>query len=131
MADRTSLEKKTAAPEDPAAVEEASAAEEAAAAQKCGACVRYKATPRDAAEKKRLVHRLNRLSGQISGIRRMIEEDRYCGDVLTQIAAAESALQNVGYLVLRSHMETCVVEAVRSGDTQIVDEAVDLMKKLK
>ena len=61
----------------------------------------------------------------------MLEENRYCGDVLTQVAAVESALQSFGYLVLKEHMETCVVEHIQAGNTQIVDEAVELIKKLK
>ena len=55
----------------------------------------------------------------------------YCGDILTQVAAVESALQSFGYLILHDHLETCVVEEIRKGNTQIVEEAVDLMKKLK
>lgn len=69
--------------------------------------------------------------GQLGGISKMLEENRYCGDVLTQVAAVESALQSFGYLVLKEHMETCVVEHIQAGNTQIVDEAVELIKKLK
>lgn len=80
---------------------------------------------------KSLKNRLNRIIGQLGGIRTMLDDNRYCGDILTQVAAAESALQSFGYLVLREHMETCVVEEIRDGNTAIVDEAVELMKKLK
>ena len=61
----------------------------------------------------------------------MLEENRYCGDILTQIAAVESALQSFGYIVLKEHMETCVVEEIRSGNEQILEEAIELVKKLK
>ena len=61
----------------------------------------------------------------------MVEGNRYCGDILTQVAAVESALQSFGYLILHDHLETCVVEEIRKGNTQIVEEAVDLMKKIK
>ncbi len=71
---------------------------------------------------------LPREDGQIS---RMLEENRYCGDILTQVAAVESALQSFGYLILQEHMETCVVEEIRSGNTQIVEEVTELVKKLK
>lgn len=99
----------------------------------CGACggCRHKHTPRSEKELRQLQNRLNRMMGQLGGIAKMLEENRYCGDILTQVAAVESALQNFGYLVLKEHMETCVVENIRAGNTQIVDEAVELMKKLK
>ncbi len=61
----------------------------------------------------------------------MVEEDRYCGDILMQIAAVESALQALGYVVLQDHMESCVVEEIQKGNTAIVDEAIELVKKLK
>ena len=95
------------------------------------ACCRYKHTPRSEEAKKKLINRLNRMIGQLGGIKKMIEEDRYCGDILMQVAAVESALQAFGYAILKEHMETCVVEEIRKGNTAIVEEAVDLVKKLK
>ena len=61
----------------------------------------------------------------------MVEDNRYCGDILTQIAAVESALQSLGYIILKDHMETCVAEEIKNGNMQIIDEAVELVKKLK
>ena len=90
-----------------------------------------KATPRSEKERKQLQNRLSRMAGQLNGISRMLEENRYCGDILTQIAAVESALQAFGYAILKEHMETCVVEEIQKGNTAIVDEAVELVKKLK
>ena len=97
----------------------------------CEACARTKHTPRSEQERKQLDNRLNRIVGQLNGIRRMLDENRYCGDVLTQIAAVESALQSVGYIILKEHMETCVAEGVRAGDDKILSEAFELMRKLK
>jgi len=94
-------------------------------------CCHYKNTPRDAEAQKKLQNRLNRMIGQLNGIKNMIDENRYCGDILTQIAAVESALQSFGYIILQNHMETCVVEELNKGNTEILQEAVDLMKKLK
>lgn len=94
-------------------------------------CCRRKSTPREEKELKQLKNRLNRMAGQLTGIGRMLEENRYCGDILIQIAAVESALQSFGHLILKEHMETCVVEEIRSGNLAVVDEAVELMKKLK
>ena len=92
---------------------------------------RHGATPRSEKEKKQLQNRLSRMSGQLNGISRMLEENRYCGDILTQVAAVESALQAFGYAILKEHMETCVVEEIQKGNTAVVDEAVELVKKLK
>jgi DNA-binding FrmR family transcriptional regulator len=64
---------------------------------------------------KRLVQRLSRAEGQLSGIRRMIEEDQPCVDVLMQIAAVRGALGKVGQMLLGTHVETCVTDALRSG----------------
>ena len=73
--------------------------------------------------------RLNRAIGQLGGVKTMVEEDRYCGDVLTQLAAAESAIRSVRRLVLQDHLETCVVERVQQGDTEVVDELMTLLKQ--
>jgi len=102
---------------------------ESAAPEVCSC--HLKATPRDERELKQLKNRLSRISGQLSGIGRMLDENRYCGDILNQVAAVESALQAFGYLVLQEHMETCVVEEIRKGNTAVVEEAVELIKKLK
>lgn len=94
-------------------------------------CCLYKATPRSEVTQRQLENRLNRMIGQMQGIKKMVAENRYCGDILTQIAAIESALQGLGYLVLEEHMSTCVVEQIQKGNTAVVEEAVELVKKLK
>ena len=96
----------------------------------CCGC-HQKATPRTEAELKQLKNRLNRIVGQLNGIGRMLDENRYCGEILTQLAAAESALQSFGYVILKEHMETCMVEEISKGNTEVVEEAVELIKKLK
>lgn len=98
--------------------------------EKCS-CVHHKSTPRSEKTQKQLQSRLNRAIGQMNGIKKMLEDNRYCGDVLVQIAAVESALQSVGYIILQEHMETCVVEEIKKGNIEVVDEAVRLIKKLK
>ncbi len=98
-------------------------------AQKCQC--RYKTTPRSSTMQKKLQIRLNRAAGQLNGISKMIEDNRYCGDILIQIAAVKKALENLGYEILQEHMNTCVVEEIKNGNTDIVNEAVALMKKLK
>ena len=69
-----------------------------------------------AADKDALVRRLHRIEGQVRGIERMVEEDRYCIDVLTQIAAVSTALESVAFKVLDDHVQHCVADALRSGD---------------
>lgn len=90
-----------------------------------------KHTPRTDAELKALTSRLNRVIGQLNGIKTMLDENRYCGDILIQLSAAESALRNFGYEVLSDHLKTCVVENVIEGNYDILDETVELVKKLK
>ena len=96
----------------------------------CPAC-HQRHTPRSAEELRQLKNRLNRMVGQLNGISRMLDENRYCGDILIQISAVEKALQGFGYSVLKSHMENCVAEEVRNGNPDIMDETLELMKKLK
>lgn len=94
-------------------------------------CCNHKHTPRSEETVKVLQNRLNRMIGQLGGIKNMLDDNRYCGDILTQISAVESALQSFGYIVLKEHMETCVAEKVRNGDGEIMDETLELIKKLK
>jgi len=102
---------------------------ETSAPEGCGC--HQKATPRQEKELKQLKNRLSRMAGQMNGIGKMLDENRYCGDILTQVAAVQSALQSFAYLVLQEHMETCVVEEIQKGNTAVVEEAVELIRKLK
>lgn len=95
------------------------------------ACCHHKQTPRDAKVQKQLQNRINRIIGQLGGIKNMIDDNRYCGDILVQIGAVESALQSLGYIVLQNHMQTCVAEEVKNGNEEILTEAVELIKKIK
>ena len=95
------------------------------------ACCRHKNQPREQRQLRLLQNRLKRMAGQLNGISKMLEDNRYCGDILIQVAAVESALQSFGYLVLRDHLETCVVEEIKKGNLQILDEAMELIQKLK
>ena len=96
-------------------------------AQSC--CCHHKATPRSEEFQRDLQKRLNRAIGQLNGVKSMIDDNRYCGDVLTQLAAAESAVHRVSEMILRNHMQTCVVEQIRAGHDEIVDEAMDLIHR--
>ena len=89
----------------------------------------HKRTPRSDETRTALTRRLNRAIGQLNGVKSMIDDNRYCGDVLTQLAAAESAIRRVSEIILRDHMRTCVIEEIRDGNDEVVDELVDLMRK--
>ena len=84
-------------------------------------------------EKRRLLARVKRAEGQVAAIRRMIDEDTYCVNILTQIAAARGALSGVGEVVLRQHMEICVSDALASGSddarAETIDELVDVFSR--
>ena len=67
-------------------------------------------------DKQQIEARLSRIEGQVRGLRKMVDEDRYCIDVLTQVSAVQSALQSVALLLLRDHTQHCVAEAIRSGE---------------
>ena len=88
-------------------------------------CVHMKQTPRSEELKHDVTCRINRAIGQLNGVKAMVEEDRYCGDVLTQLAAVESAVKAVSREVMQDHLETCVVERIQAGD----DEVMRLFKK--
>ena len=92
-------------------------------------CAAKKHTPRSDALKTDVSRRINRAVGQLNGIKAMVEEDRYCGDVLTQLAAVESAVKAISRELMQDHLETCVVERIQSGDTEVVDEVMGLFKK--
>ena len=80
--------------------------------------------------KSNLLVRLNRIEGQIRGIKSMIEKDTYCDDVLNQIAAVQSALNSVSRLLLEGHMRSCVVERLMAGEHEVIDELLTTVNKL-
>ncbi|MFB6248647.1 MAG: metal-sensitive transcriptional regulator [Salinibacter sp.] len=69
--------------------------------------------------------RLSRIEGQVRGLQRMVEEDRYCGDILDQIHSVQRALKSVGREIARNHLETCVTDALRSGNEEAAEETYD------
>lgn len=103
-------------------------ASDAATTGSCCAC-RQKQTERTAALQTDVQKRLNRVIGQLNGIKSMVESNRYCGDVLIQLAASEAAVHRISEIILQDHMETCVVEQIREGNVEVVDEAMKLIKK--
>jgi DNA-binding FrmR family transcriptional regulator len=80
--------------------------------------------------KEKLNVRLNRIEGQIRGVKSLIEKDTYCDDVLNQIAAVQSALNSVGRILLEGHMKGCVVDRIQSGDQEVINELLITVNKL-
>ena len=80
--------------------------------------------------KQNLTSRLNRIEGQVRGIKGLIEKDTYCDDIITQIAATQAALNSVAKLLLEGHMKSCVLERIQEGDTEVLDEVLITIQKL-
>ncbi|WP_284141711.1 MULTISPECIES: metal-sensing transcriptional repressor [unclassified Virgibacillus] len=87
-------------------------------------------TPRTDKEKQAIVNRLKRVEGQVRGVQKMIEEDRYCVDILVQISAINAALNKVGYSLLERHTKHCVSSAIKSGEGEAaIDELMEVVKQ--
>ena len=89
-----------------------------------------KNTHRTDEEKKKLINRLNRIEGQVRGIRGMIEKDAYCADVLVQSAAVNAAINSFNKDLLSRHIHSCVVRDIKNGDEEVIDELMKLITKL-
>lgn len=96
--------------------------------RKC--CHTNRTTDRPEGEYKGLINRLNRIEGQIRGIRKMVENDAYCADILTQSAAVTAAMNAFNRELLSNHIHSCVVRDIRDGKTEVVDELTALIHKL-
>lgn len=93
-------------------------------------CCCHKTKVRSEQELKDLTLRLNRIEGQIRGIRGMIERDAYCTDILTQVSAANAALNSFSKVLLANHIKTCVAQDIRDGKDETIDELVCTLQKL-
>ena len=85
---------------------------------------------RDDRERRDLMNRLKRIEGQVRGLQRMLDEDAYCPDILTQASAVSSAVNSFCRVLLTEHLRTCVVEDIRAGHDEAVDELADTLQKL-
>ncbi|MCI5918238.1 MAG: metal-sensing transcriptional repressor [Roseburia sp.] len=93
-------------------------------------CCCHKKKERSEKEYKDLINRLNRIEGQIRGIKGMVEKDAYCPDIITQVAAANAALNSFNKVLLANHIKTCVTDDIKSGKEGTVDELVTMLQKL-
>jgi len=86
--------------------------------------------PRTKDEKQAIVNRLKRIEGQVRGIQKMVEEDRYCVDILVQISAIQSALKQTGFTITERHMKHCVTDSIKNGEGQeAIDELMTVLKQ--
>ena len=93
-------------------------------------CCCKKTKQRSEEEYKSLIHRLNRIEGQIRGIRGMVERSAYCPDILIQSAAVTAAMNAVNRELLSNHIRTCVVKDIQAGNEEVIDELVTTLQKL-
>lgn len=97
--------------------------------EECNCCCHRK-KERSEKEYKDLINRLNRIEGQIRGIKGMVEKDAYCPDIITQVAAANAALNSFNKVLLANHIKTCVTNDIKEGKEDKVDELVVMLQKL-
>lgn len=94
----------------------------------CKSCSKSK--HRTEEEKRKIKKRLNVIQGQVRGIEQMVEDDRYCDDILIQISAVTKSLKSLGNSMLKSHLSTCVVEDIKNDKLEIIDDIMDLFGRL-
>lgn len=93
-------------------------------------CSGHKSKERSEQEYKNLIHRLNRIEGQIRGIRGMVERNAYCTDILIQVSAVNAALNSFNKVLLENHIKSCVIRDIKDGKEETVDELVEILQKL-
>lgn len=82
-------------------------------------------------EKKKLIVRMNKIIGQMNGVNKMIQEDRYCDDILIQLSAIDKSIKSLANVLLDSHMHSCLIENIQKGNYEVVDEIVELFKRFQ
>ncbi len=90
---------------------------------------KHKKKVRSPEDKKAIDIRLNRIIGQLNGVKKMVEDDRYCDDLLVQLAAVYKATKGLAAYIFEEHLNSCIVESIKSGDVGVVNEIIDLFKR--
>ena len=88
-----------------------------------------KKTIRSEEEKKKIINRLNRIKGQITGIEKMVNNDIYCNDILIQVVAVEKSMKSLANSILENHLYRCVAEDLEKGNLEVIDELISLFKR--
>ncbi len=96
--------------------------------ERCNYCNKHK--ERTEKEYKDLLNRLNRIEGQVRGIKGMLEKDAYCIDIMTQVSAIQAALNGFNKVLLSNHIKSCVVEDIKEGKEETLDELVSVLQKI-
>lgn len=86
-------------------------------------------TYRSEDKKEYYIKRLNKVSGQVEGLKNMISDDRYCSDILMQIKAINNSLKSLGNIILNEHLHHCVVDKIQNGDLSVIDEICELLRR--
>ena len=94
-------------------------------------CCKNRVKNRSGDQKKQLSNRINRIIGQMNGVKNMIENERYCDDVLIQLSAIDKAIKGLANIILNDHIHSCVVENVKEDHLEVLDEIVDLFKRFQ
>lgn len=96
----------------------------------CPSCAGHRTKERTEKERKSMLNRLSRIEGQVRGIRKMVENNAYCPDILIQVAAVNAALNSFNKVLLAEHIRTCVADDIRRGNEETIDELVLVLQKL-
>lgn len=94
-------------------------------------CCGVKTKTRTEEEKKNLEIRLNKIIGQMNGVKKMIDEERYCDDILIQLSAIDKSIKSLANVILENHMHSCVIENIEKGNYEVIDEIVDLFRRFQ
>lgn len=94
----------------------------------CEACKKNK--HRSCEEKNELIKRLNVIEGQIRGIKKMLEEDRYCSDIIIQLSASMNSLRSLANNMLKAHMKSCMIQSIKKNDFDVIDDVINLIDKV-
>ncbi len=100
--------------------------------EKCCKCESdVKTTIRGDEEKKDIEHRLNRIRGQVDGVKKMVDNDAYCDDILIQLSAIDKSIKSLANLILVRHLHTCIVDNIKKGNYEILDEISNLFRRFQ
>ncbi len=94
-------------------------------------CCETKTKIRTEEEKKKITTRINKIVGSLNGVKQMVDENRYCDDVLIQLAAIDKSIKSLANLILDNHMHSCFIENINNGNYEVIDEVVELFKRFQ
>jgi len=90
-----------------------------------------KSTKRSSEEKKKILNRIHKLEGQMRGIAKMVEDDRYCDDILIQLSAVDKSIKSLANFILEDHMYSCVLKELEKGNEEMIDEVIQLFRRFQ